>query len=278
VPHADPVVVAFAAVFGAMLGSFLNVCVYRLPRNESVVRPASHCPGCGRPIAWYDNVPILSFLLLRGRCRHCGARISPQYVLVEVAGALIWGGAAWWFGPSLPAVRSAVLATLALGIALTDARHFVIPDEFSLGGLGLGLGLSFAPGGLGPVGALVGAVVGFALLWVVKAAGDWALRRGLIRGEELSQVLEEGERPTTLGLGDLKMMAMVGSFVGWKGVLLTAFLGSLAGVVVFLPLVLLKRRAPVPFGVFLAVGAVATVVFGNGLIAWYGALLVRGAP
>jgi leader peptidase (prepilin peptidase)/N-methyltransferase len=278
VPHADPVVVAFAAVFGAMLGSFLNVCVYRLPRNESVVRPASHCPGCGKPIAWYDNVPVLSFLLLRGRCRHCGARISPQYVLVEVAGALIWGGAAWWFGPSLPAVRSAVLATLALGIALTDARHFVIPDEFSLGGLGLGLGLSFAPGGLGPVGALVGAVVGFALLWVVKAAGDWALRRGLIRGEELSQVLEEGERPTTLGLGDLKMMAMVGSFVGWKGVLLTAFLGSLAGVVVFLPLVLLKRRAPVPFGVFLAVGAVATVVFGNGLIAWYGALLVRGAP
>jgi leader peptidase (prepilin peptidase) / N-methyltransferase len=278
VPHADPVVVAFAAVFGAMLGSFLNVCVYRLPRNESVVRPGSHCPGCGKPIAWYDNVPVLSFLLLRGRCRHCGARISPQYVLVEVAGALIWGGAVWWFGPSLPAVRAAVLATLALGIALTDARHFVIPDEFSLGGLGLGLGLSFAPGGLGPVGALVGAVVGFAVLWVVKAAGDWALRRGLIRGEELSQVLEEGERPTTLGLGDLKMMAMVGSFVGWKGVLLTAFLGSLAGVVVFLPLVLLKRRAPVPFGVFLAVGAVATVVFGNGLIAWYGALLVRGAP
>ncbi|OYV63871.1 MAG: hypothetical protein B7Z72_14220, partial [Gemmatimonadetes bacterium 21-71-4] len=163
-------------------------------------------------------------------------------------------------------------------IAITDARHYVIPDEFSLGGLGLGLGLSLAPGGLSPFGAAFGAAAGFSLLWVVKAAGDWALARGLIHGEELAQVLEEGERPTTLGLGDLKMMAMVGSFVGWRGVLLTAFLGSLSGVVVFLPLLLAKRRAPVPFGVFLAIGAVATVVVGNPLIAWYGALLVRGAP
>ncbi len=276
-PYAEPVVIVFTAVFGALLGSFLNVCVYRLPRNESVVRPGSHCPGCGRPIAWYDNIPLLSWLVLRGRCRRCGARISAQYVLVEAAGALIWGGAAWWFGPSLAAVHAAVLATLALGIALTDGRYFVIPDEFSLGGLGLGLGLALAPGGLGLVNAIVGAAAGFAVLWVVKTAGDWALRRGLIRGEELAQVLEAGERPTTLGLGDLKMMAMVGSFLGWRGVLLTAFLGSLAGVVVFLPLVLLKRRAPVPFGVFLAVGAVATLVFGDGLIAWYGALLVRGA-
>ena len=275
---ADPVIVVFAAVFGAMLGSFLNVCVYRLPRNESVIRPGSHCPGCGKPIAWYDNVPLGSWLLLRGRCRHCGARISVQYVLVELAGALIWAGAVLWFGSPLAALRPAVLATLALGIALTDARHYVIPDEFSLGGLVLGLALSLVYGRLGLLDAAFGAAAGFTLLWVVKAAGDWALQRGLIRGEELAQVLEEGERPTTLGLGDLKMMAMVGSFLGWRGVLLTAFLGSVAGVLVFLPLLLVKRRSPIPFGVFLAVGAVVTLVVGDALVAWYQGMPVSSVP
>jgi len=266
---AELVVVAFVAVFGAMLGSFLNVCVYRLPRGESVILPASHCPGCGKPIAWYDNVPVLSYLVLRGRCRHCGVRISPQYPLIELAVGVIWAGAALWFGLSVDALRAALLATLALGIALTDARHYIIPDEFSLGGLGAGLALSLAPGGLRLVDALIGAASGFALLWVVKTAGDWALARGLIRGKELEQVLEEGETPTTLGLGDLKMMAMVGSFLGWRGVLLTAFLGSLSGVVIFVPLLLLKRRSPVPFGVFLAIGSVVTVVAGDSLLGWY---------
>ncbi len=275
-PPVDPRVVVLAGVFGAVLGSFLNVCVYRWPRNESVVRPRSRCPGCGAPIAWYDNVPVLSWLLLRARCRRCGAPISVQYPLVELAVGVIWAGAAWWFGPSGAGLGAALLATIALGVALTDARHYLIPDEFSLGGLGLGLAVSFLPGGLTPVEAVVGAAAGFALLWVVKAAGDWALARGLIRGEELAQVLEAGETPTTLGMGDLKMMAMVGSFLGWRGVLITAFLGSLSGVLVFLPLLLARRRAPVPFGVFLAIGAVAALLFGDPLLQWYGALLMKG--
>jgi leader peptidase (prepilin peptidase)/N-methyltransferase len=275
---AEPVLTVFAFIWGAMLGSFLNVCVWRLPRNESVVRPASHCPGCGKPIAWYDNIPLLSYLALRGRCRHCGARISPQYPAVELAVALIWAGAVVWWGASWNALSGALLTTLLLGIALTDARHYLIPDEFSLGGLGAGLALSFVPGGISPLGSVVGAAAGFALLWLVKAGGDWALARGLIHGEELKQVLEAGEKPTTLGGGDLKMMAMVGSFLGWQGVLLTAFLGSLAGVVVFLPLLLLRRKSPVPFGVFLAVGAVATLLVGNALMAWYQGLLVSSVP
>lgn len=270
---AEPVLVVFAGVFGAMLGSFLNVCVYRLPRDESVILPASHCPGCGKPIAWYDNLPVLSYLALRGRCRHCRQRISVQYPLVELAAAAIWAGAVARLGPSVAAVSTALFATLLLGIALTDARHYVIPDEFSLGGLGAGLALSLAPGGISPADAAIGAASGFVLLWAVKAAGDWALARGLIRGEELDQVLEAGEQPASLGGGDLKMMAMVGSFVGWRGVLLTAFLGSLAGVLVFLPLLLLKRRAPVPFGVFLAIGAAATMVAGHAVLAWYATLL-----
>jgi leader peptidase (prepilin peptidase)/N-methyltransferase len=274
----DQVPVVFAGIWGAMLGSFLNVCVLRLPRNESVIRPASHCPGCGTPIAWYDNVPLLSYLMLRGRCRHCGSHISLQYPAIELAVALIWAGAVVWWGASWEALSAALLTTLLLGIALTDARHYLIPDEFSLGGLGAGLALSFVPGGISPLASLLGAAAGFVLLWVVKAGGDWALARGMIRGEELNQVLEAGEKPTTLGAGDLKMMAMIGSFLGWRGVLLTAFLGSVAGVVVFFPLLLLKRRSPVPFGVFLAVGAVATLAVGDALMAWYAGMLVRSVP
>ena len=274
----EPVVTVFAGIWGAMLGSFLNVCVWRLPRNESVIRPASHCPGCGKPIAWYDNIPLLSWVALRARCRHCGTRISMQYPLIELAVALIWGGAVVWWGATWEALSAAVLSTLLLGIALTDARHYLIPDEFSLGGLGAGLALSFVPGGISPLSAVAGAAAGYVLLWLVKAGGDWALARGMIRGEELEQVLEAGEKPTTLGGGDLKMMAMVGSFLGWRGVLLTAFLGSLAGVVVFLPLLLLKRRSPIPFGVFLAVGAVVTLFVGDALMAWYQGLLISTVP
>jgi len=274
----EPVVAVFAGVLGAMFGSFLNVCVWRLPRNESVIRPGSHCPGCGKPIAWYDNVPLVSYVVLRARCRRCGTRISAQYPLIELAVALIWGGAVVWWGATWEALSAAVLSTLLLGIALTDARHYLIPDEFSLGGLGAGLALSFVPGGISPLSAVAGAAAGYVLLWLVKAGGDWALARGMIRGEELEQVLEAGEKPTTLGGGDLKMMAMVGSFLGWRGVLLTAFLGSLAGVVVFLPLLLLKRRSPIPFGVFLAVGAVVTLFVGDALMAWYQGLLISTVP
>ncbi len=127
----EAVLVAFAGIFGAMLGSFLNVCVYRLPRGESVILPGSHCPGCGKPIAWYDNVPVVSYLVLRGHCRRCGTRISVQYPLIELAVGLIWAGSLVWFGLSFDALRAALLSTLALGIALTDARHFTIPNEFS---------------------------------------------------------------------------------------------------------------------------------------------------
>ena len=274
----DQLPVVFAGIWGAMLGSFLNVCVLRLPRNESVIVPGSHCPGCGKPIAWYDNIPLLSYVMLRARCRHCGAGISLQYPAIELAVALIWAGAVVWWGATWEALSAALLTTLLLGIALTDARHYLIPDEFSLGGLGAGLALSFAPGGISPLASLLGAAAGFALLWVVKAGGDWALAHGMIRGEELKQVLEAGEKPTTLGGGDLKMMAMVGSFLGWRGVLLTAFLGSVTGVVVFLPLLLMRRRRPIPFGVFLAAGAVATLIVGDALVAWYQGMLVSSVP
>ena len=251
-PVAEPVLVVFAGVLGALLGSFLNVCVHRLPREESVIRPGSRCPTCGTAIAWYDNIPVVSWLVLRGKCRRCAARISPQYPLVEAAIALVWAGSVAWYGVAFAALSSALLVTLLTGILLTDARHMIIPDEFSLGGLGAGLALSLVQGGISPLGAAAGAAVGYALLWVAGTAGRWWAGRDAMGG------------------GDLKMMAMVGSFLGWQGVLLTVFLGSLVGTVVFLPALLRRDRfREIPFGIFLAVGAVVTLLAGARLVAWY---------
>jgi leader peptidase (prepilin peptidase)/N-methyltransferase len=271
----EPLFAVFAGIFGALLGSFLNVCVYRLPRNQSVVRPRSRCPSCGTQIAWYDNVPVLSWLALRARCRHCRAPISVQYPLVEAAVALIWAGSVAWQGLSPDSIADAFFVTLLLGIALTDVRDYVIPDLLSLGGTAVGLAIALVPGGLLWWLGFAGAALGYGLLWIVRWAGDLALRRGWIGGEELDSVLEEGERPTTMGEGDLRMMAMVGAFLGPVGVVLTLFLGALAGSVVFVPLRLAGRKVAVPFGVFLAVGAVAALVVGADLVGWYLDRLVR---
>jgi leader peptidase (prepilin peptidase) / N-methyltransferase len=238
-------------IVGAMFGSFLNVCILRWPREESVVRPPSRCPGCAKPIRWYDNVPIFSWLLLRGRCRHCQTRISIQYPLIELGNGLIWAFMGWSFGWSLTAVSGAVFFTILLGITMTDAREYIIPDEFSLGGLVIGILFSL-PGGFPTIAhALIGAGAGFALLYVVGALGTRMFK-------------EEA-----MGGGDIKMMAMVGAFVGWQGVLLTVFLGALLGTLVFVPLSLFGKKRLVPFGVFLSVGAAATWLVGPAVIAWY---------
>lgn len=265
----DPVLVVFAGVFGAMLGSFLNVCVHRLPRNESVIHPRSRCPACGAAIAWYDNVPLVSWLVLRARCRRCAAPISVQYPLVELTAALIWAGSLAWLGMSPAALGAGIFVTLLLGIALTDAQAYVIPDLFSIGGLGVGLALAAVPGGLALWESAAGALFGYALLWVVRWAGDLALSRGWIGGAELETVLEEGEARTTMGEGDLRMLAMIGSFLGVGGVLLAVFLGALVGSLVFLPLRMMGKRIAIPFGVFLAVGATVALVVGPGLVTWY---------
>ncbi|HUP90133.1 MAG TPA: prepilin peptidase, partial [Longimicrobiales bacterium] len=207
------IVWAYAAFVGACLGSFLNVCVLRWPAEQSVLRPASRCPGCNQPIRWFDNIPIVSYLVLRGRCRNCATGISAQYPAVELAVALIWLGAAVRLGMSVEAVRSAIFLTLLLGIALTDAREMVIPDQFSLGGTFIGLALAAVPGGFSFTKAIIGAVLGYVLLWGVKLGAEKALKK------------------PALGIGDIHMMAMVGAFLGPAGALVTVFLGSLAGLV-----------------------------------------------
>ncbi len=245
------IVAVVAGLFGLLIGSFLNVCIVRLPADQSVVRPGSRCPKCGTPIRWWANIPVFSWMLLRGKCRDCAAPISILYPLVELGTGLLFFGAVFHYGLGLEAVRAAVFGTLLLGIALTDARTYLIPDEFTLGGLAFGLILAVI-GGLRPLTlALIGAAVGFLVLWLVGAAGKWMLK-------------EEA-----MGGGDIKMMAMVGAFLGWQGVLLTIFLGAFAGTVIFLPLKLLGRTRLVPFGVFLAIGAAVTWLIGPGILDWY---------
>jgi leader peptidase (prepilin peptidase)/N-methyltransferase len=239
-----------AALFGLALGSFLNVCTLRWPVNESVIRPRSKCPGCGAAIRWFDNIPVLSWLALRGRCRTCGTRISIQYPAVELATGILWGGMVLVHGLEPEAARGAIFLTLLLGIAVSDARFYIIPDQFSLGGLVLGLAFApFVPA-MGFVAAAAGAVVGFLLLWLVAWAGEKVFKK------------------EAMGGGDIKMMAMIGAFLGIQGVFLTLFLGSLLGTLVFGP-ISLKTKKLVPFGVFLAVGAAVTYGWGEALLDWY---------
>jgi len=239
-----------AGLFGLAIGSFLNVCALRWPEDGSVVSPRSRCPGCGSGIGWYDNVPVLSWLLLRGRCRRCGEGISVQYPLVELATALAWGGMFLLHGLEWEALRGALFLTILLGITISDARFYIIPDQFTLGGLVLGLLLAFVTPAIGWAQALIGAAVGLGLLWFVAWAGEKAFKK------------------EAMGGGDIKMMAMVGAFLGWPGVLLTVFLGSFLGAAIFGP-ISLKTGKLVPFGIFLAAGAAVAYGWGDLLVAWY---------
>lgn len=246
--------IAYAALWGAVVGSFLNVCIVRLPAGESVVGPRSRCPACRRPIRWFENLPVLSFLLLRGRCRGCGERISWTYPAVEIASVAIWAGMALLYGPTWRALSGAILFSLLLGIAVTDARHYLIPDELSLGGLVAGLALSPLPGPPTLAAALLGASGGFVVLYGVAWLGERIFKK------------------EAMGGGDIKMMSMVGAFLGPVGALLTIFLGALSGSVVFGP-ISLKTGRLVPFGVFLALGAAITFLLGDALIEWYLSLM-----
>ena len=253
----DPFFAVAAGILGLCFGSFLNVCILRLPVEQSLLRPPSTCPRCKRPIAWRDNIPVVSWLLLRGKCRNCGNPISVQYPVIEALVGLLWVAAVLHWGVSVHALAGALFGTILLGIGITDARHYLIPDEYNWAGLAIGLAASLTGGWQGFLQAVIGAAAGFALLYAVGAGGRWLFR-------------EEA-----MGGGDIKMMAMVGSFVGWKGVLLTIFAGALLGTLIFVPLSLKKKRL-VPFGVFLAVGAAVTFVWGDAIIEWYRRFLNGG--
>jgi leader peptidase (prepilin peptidase) / N-methyltransferase len=252
----DTLFTIYLTAVGAALGSFLNVAILRWPAEQSVIRPRSRCPGCGKAIAWYDNIPILSWLILRGRCRACAQPISIQYPLVELTVALVWLGMALWLGPGLEAVRGALFFTVLLGIAIIDALHRIIPDQLSLGGAVMGLVLAAWSDGFPFAAALTGGVVAYALMWLVKVGAEALFRK------------------PALGVGDIHMMAMIGAFVGVAGALLTVLLGSVLGLAIGVPLAWARGKLEamgtyLPLGTFLALGAAVTYLWGDALIDWY---------
>jgi leader peptidase (prepilin peptidase)/N-methyltransferase len=244
----------FAFVVGAVIGSFLNVCIHRLPAGESVVYPPSHCPGCGARIRSWDNIPLLSYLLLRGRCRSCAGAISLRYPLVEALSGILLVLLLYGFGlaPKL-GVYGAFVAALIV-VTFIDLDHQIIPDVISLPGIVVGLVASALGQGPPLLESALGALVGGGILYAV-AVGYHALTG------------REG-----MGGGDIKLLAMIGAFLGWRGVLVSLIIGSFTGAVVGISLILVRRQdrqVPIPFGPFLALGALCALAFGDRLITWY---------
>jgi len=252
-----------AFIFGLLVGSFLNVCIHRLPRDLSVVRPRSFCPACGATIAWYDNIPLMSYLILLGRCRHCRARIPLRYPVVELATGVSFALAVHWAGLSGETARQCVLASILIVLAASDLETRILPDEFTLGGLAAGLAFSWLVPredgllrllfwNLSPRwGSLLESVSAAALLAGMLWAAGFFYR--LWRGRE------------GLGLGDVKMIAMMGAFMGLEGALAAMILGSVSGAVLGLAYILWTgqdpRTYPLPYGTFLAMAGLGWSIF-----------------
>ena len=249
-----------ALLFGLLIGSFLNVCIYRLPRDLSIVRPRSYCPECKNPVAWFDNIPLASYLMLGGRCRKCGARISMRYFAVELLTGILFAVSVAGLGVGLPALKWCLYGALMVGLAFSDLEERILPDEFTLGGAVAGILLAvWVPMQLGYVQlflasryserwlsvgeSVLGALAGSGILWAVGAAYS-ALRH------------KEG-----LGLGDVKMLALVGAFLGLQGALGTLVLGSIAGSVIGLVYIKVTKKDAatyeLPFGTFLGLTGLA---------------------
>ena len=243
-----------AFIFGICIGSFLNVCIYRLPEGKSIVHPPSSCPGCGTTIRFYDNMPLMSWLFLRGRCRHCQTPIPFRYALVELLGGLMAVCVYVKFGPSIEGIVFYAFIAALLTITFIDLDHQIIPDVISLPGIPLGFAASFFMPSITWMESLIGILVGGGSLYAVA----WGY--ALITGKE------------GMGGGDIKLLAMIGAFLGWKGVLVTIFMGSAIGTLAGLTAMLGEKKdmkMRIPFGPFLAMGAVISIFFGNALIVWY---------
>jgi leader peptidase (prepilin peptidase)/N-methyltransferase len=244
-----PVFLVLAALLGLAVGSFLNVLAWRLPRGLSLLGPGSFCPSCERRLSWWELVPVLSYLALRGRCRTCRARISPVYPAVEAGTAVLFAGAWARWGPGPQALGAAVLGSLLVAAAVVDARHRIIPDAVTLPGLGLGLLVSALNPEVGLLRALAGVLVGGGLLL------------GLA-------VLTNGG----MGGGDIKLAAMMGAFLGWSGVGVALLVGFMSGALVGGVMMLAgrkDRRDLMAFGPFLAAGGIAAAFWGQELVGWY---------
>jgi len=241
-------------IFGALIGSFLNVCIVRLPKEESIITPGSHCPHCKTPIKFYDNIPLVSYLLLKGRCRYCKESISVQYPLIEGITALSSLFLFMRFGPSLSFLIYFAFVAALIVITVIDLYHQIIPDVISLPGIGVGLLASLVLPQFTFFDSLIGFLLGGGSLFLVATLYQWLFKR-------------EG-----MGGGDVKLLAMIGAFLGWKAVILTILLGSLVGSITGIIIMVLKGKDfkyAIPFGPFLSLGAVIALFYQNEILFWY---------
>ncbi|MCP4684294.1 MAG: prepilin peptidase [bacterium] len=245
----------FIGLLGLCIGSFLNVVIYRIPRDKKVRSGRSFCPGCEKQLKWYHNVPLLSFLVLRGKCGFCGARISFRYPLVEALNALCWLYFAWEFGLTLQLGVFAFLSSALIAIFFIDLDFQIIPDLITLPGMVVGLGISFLPDGIGIVSSLIGLLVGGGALYLVALLGDWLFKK------------------ESMGGGDIKMAAMLGAFLGWQKVLFiflaSAGIGLVVSVILMIFSAKLRQQRMVPFGPFIATAAMLAIIWGDQIIAYY---------
>jgi leader peptidase (prepilin peptidase)/N-methyltransferase len=257
IPAWFPIVAA--AAFGAVFGSFLNVCIYRLPIGKSIVWPSSACPHCGRELSWYENLPVVSYLVLRGRCSTCRGPISIRYPFVEALTSAMFALAWWYYGPGALLASRLILGCALIVLFAIDLEHHLLPNAITLPGLVVGFAFSFVtePGWRS---SLIGIAMGGGVLFLI--------------GEIYYRVRhEEG-----LGMGDVKMLAMVGAFIGWKLTLVTLVMASLSGSLIGLALIVTRRgtlKYALPFGTFLALGAAVAATVGPGLLDWYMGLFQR---
>lgn len=244
----------FAFIFGTAVGSFLNVCIFRLPLDQSIIFPSSHCFSCKKPIAFYDNIPLVSFILLKGKCRHCNAHFSYQYPLVELLTGVLALACVLWWGFTINALSIFIFVGALIVITFIDLEHKIIPDVISLPGILYGLIVALLLPRISFVDSLLGVLLGGGSLLLV--AGCYYLL-----------TKQEG-----MGLGDVKLLAMMGAFLGWKSILFIIMIGSITGAVIGVAAMVIKkkdRKYAIPFGPFLSLGAVAYLFFGQEIIYWY---------
>ena len=276
----QPFIYVVVGIFGAIIGSFLNVVIHRLPREESIVLPSSRCPSCGAVIASYDNVPVLSYLMLGGRCRACKVHISARYPAVEALTALLWLAVVWHDGLSFALPFDLIFVTAIIALVFIDAEHMILPNAITYPGIAFALiarvALPFLMGqphfddlpmllggalagmpvwAASLVGALIGALAGGGSLWLM----GWAWLK--LRNKE------------AMGLGDVKMMFMVGAYLGWRLTILTIFLGALSGSVIGIAMALYEGRRDLnrllPYGVYLGIGTIVALFVGSQIVNWY---------
>lgn len=255
----------FFFIYGTILGSFFNVLIYRLPEGLSIVSPGSRCPNCKRPVQAHENIPILSWLYLKGKCAGCGLKISIQYPLIElftgIVSVIIWHilfspfvtpeKVGWQYISEFYMLLSLLIL---IPVAIIDIKHYIIPDSITLGGLVLSIAISFLPGYLSPIQSLIGLLVGGGILYAAGLLGELILKK------------------EAMGGGDIKLMAFTGALWGWKIALTSIVVGAFCGAIIGLLLIVIKKSNKdnmLPFGPFLALGIILSVFYSDQLIYWY---------